>query len=481
MSNAVTERAKRAQTHQFHPSILREYDIRGTVGQTLQAVDCYFVGRAFGTVVKRKGGQNVVLGFDGRHSSADFSSQVMQGLMDCGLDVVNIGLGPTPMVYYAMKERGFDAGVMVTGSHSPVSYNGIKMALKSGPFYGDMVQELGRIAALGDFETGLGASQFVDVQDEYVARIARDYNGPRDLTVVWDNGNGAAGEILRRLVKKLPGKHILLFDDIDGSFPNHHPDPTVAKNLVDLQRAVVQYGADLGVAFDGDADRVGAVDEKTDIIWADLIMALYAAEVLKTHPGAPVIADVKSSRVLFDEIKRLGGQPVMWNTGHSLIKAKMQMIKSPLAGELSGHICFGDKYYGFDDGLYCAVRLMNLVSQSGKALSEMTAHFPKMYNTPEVRFHVPADRKFQIAPEIKARLSIKKVSGVELNDIDGVRLTTPDGWWLMRASNTEDVLTIRAEGFTPEGLDRLKEQLVYQLEQSGIASPFDPRNLKGGH
>ncbi|MDE2337256.1 MAG: phosphomannomutase/phosphoglucomutase, partial [Alphaproteobacteria bacterium] len=408
----------------------------------------------------------------GRQSSPVFASEVIRGLNACGLNVENIGLGPTPMVYFAMKSRGIDAAVAVTGSHSPVNYNGIKMALKTGPFFGAAIQELGAIAAKGNYEDGTGKSVEVDVRDAYVDRMLQDYSGPKDLTVAWDNGNGAAGEIIRRLTKKLPGKHILLYDEIDATFPHHHPDPTIAKNLVDLQKAVRDNHCDIGLGFDGDADRVGAVDEKADILWADIIMAVYAAEVLKEFPGAPIIADVKCSRVLFDEIARLGGKPVMWNTGHSLIKAKQQELKSPLAGELAGHICFADHYYGFDDGVYCAVRLLNILSHAGKPLSALVSHLPKIHNTPEVRFHVPADRKFQIAPEIKQRLQNANENGVTVNDIDGVRVTTKDGWWLIRPSNTEDVITVRAEGFTTDGLNRLKGQMVEQLKSSGIASPF---------
>lgn len=460
------------ETHTFDKSILREYDIRGTVGETLREADCYFVGRAFGTLVRRRGGKKVIVGYDGRASSKVFSENVIRGLAACGVDVENIGLGPTPMVYFAMKSRRLDAGVMVTGSHSPLAYNGIKMAYYDGPFYGDMVQEVGRLAAAGDFETGNGNAVAVDVQDAYVDRLVQDYGGGKDVSVAWDNGNGAAGEILRRLTKKLPGRHILLFDEIDGSFPNHHPDPTVAKNLVDLQKAVREHKCDVGIGFDGDADRIGVVDEEGGILWADVLMAVYAAEVLKTHPGATVIADVKSSRVLFDEVVRLGGKPLMWNTGHSLIKAKALETKSPLAGELAGHICFADKYYGFDDGPYCAVRLLDILARSGKPMSTLIAHLPKMHNTPEVRFHVSAERKFEIAPEIKRRLLKANEKDISINDIDGVRVTTPDGWWLMRPSNTEDVLTLRAEGFTPAGLERLKSQLIEQLGLSGISSPF---------
>lgn len=462
-----------AETRDLHPSILREYDIRGTVGNTLNDEDCYFIGRAFGSMLRRtQDGKIAAVGYDGRESSPSFAKYVIRGLTDCGIDVENIGVGPTPMAYFAMKSRNLDAAVIITGSHSPLSYNGVKMTYKSGPFFGAMVQEIGKLCAAGDFETGKGSARQVDVQDAYVERMLQDYAGPRKLKVAWDIGNGAAGEIIRRLVRKLPGEHILLFDEIDGTFPNHHPDPTVAKNLVDLQKAVRDNGCDIGIGFDGDADRIGAVDAEGNILWADLLLAVYAAEVLKEHPGASIIADVKCSRVLFDEIARLGGKPVMWNTGHSLIKAKMQALKAPLAGELAGHICFADKYYGFDDAPYCAVRLLDILSRSGKSLAQLTAHLPRMHNTPEVRFHVRPERKFQIAPEIRERLKKERAKDIEINDIDGVRVTTPDGWWLMRPSNTEDALTIRAEGFSEEGLGRLKAQLVAQLEESGVPSPF---------
>ncbi len=474
------EQKQYPETHVIDSGILREYDIRGLVGNTLKEADCYFIGRSFGTLVKRRGGKKVVVGFDGRESSPVFAANAIRGLIDCGLDVESIGLGPTPMTYFAMKSRNLDAAIMVTGSHSPLSYNGIKMAYGDGPFYGDMVQSIGRLAAAGDFESGQGNVVERDVQDAYVDRMLEDYHGSKELTVAWANGNGADGEIIRRLTKKLPGKHILLFDEIDGTFPNHHPDPTVAKNLVDLQKAVREHKCDIGLGFDGDADRVGAVDENADIIWADIMMAVMAAEVLKENPGAPIIADVKCSRVFFDEITRLGGKPIMWNTGHSLIKAKMKEVNSPFAGELAGHICFADKYYGFDDGVYSAVRLLNILSNADKPLSGLVAHLPKMFNTPEVRFHVPAERKFQIAPEMKARLLAENNKDNAINDIDGVRVTTPNGWWLMRPSNTEDVLTIRAEGFSPEGLERLKKQLIDQLAQSGIASPFNQKEDKHG-
>lgn len=460
------------QTHVFDASILREYDIRGKVNISLRELDCYYVGRAFGTLLKRRGGKTAALGFDGRETSPLFAAAVARGLNDCGIDVENVGLGPTPMVYFAMVNRKKDAAVIVTGSHSPLSDNGIKMAYHDSPFYGDAVQEIGRLCAKGDFENGQGATTEFDIQDAYVERLLAEWHGPRPLKVAWDCGNGAAGEITRRLTAKLPGEHILIYDEIDGRFPNHHPDPTVEKNMRDLAKVVRERGCDIGIGFDGDADRIGAVTAAGDFIAADIIMAVYAPEVLKNNPGATIIGDVKCSRVFFDEVARLGGKPLMWNTGHSLIKAKAKAEKAPLAGELAGHICFADRHDGFDDAPYCAVRLLNIVSASEGGLAALTSHLPRIFNTPEVRFPVSAAIKFGVAPEIKARLQKINQPDVTLNDIDGVRVTTPDGWWLLRPSNTEDLLTVRAEGFTPEGLARLTAQLEEQLELSGISSPF---------
>ena len=331
-------------------------------------------------------------------------------------------------------------------------------------------KQLGEIAAKGDYAVGEGRAEKIDIRDAYVERLLKDYDGSRDLTVAWDAGNGAAGEILKRLTARLPGKHILLFEDIDGNFPNHHPDPTMPENLVDLQQAVAEHKCDLGIAFDGDGDRIGAVDAGGRIVWGDQLVAIYASEVLKTHPGGTIIADVKASQTLFDEIERLGGKPLMWKTGHSLLKAKMAETGSPLAGEMSGHIFFADKWYGFDDALYCGIRLVALVAKSDKTLAELRDVLPQVFNTPEVRFQTDEERKFAVVKEVKARLA---ASGATVNDIDGVRVNTEDGWWLLRASNTQDVLVARCEAFSPEGLERLKALLVEQLGASGISAPAD--------
>lgn len=453
----------------FDASILREYDIRGIVGKTLHPSDARAVGRAFGTMVAREGGSAVCVGYDGRESSPILEEAMVEGLAAAGMTVHRIGLGPTPMLYFSVKHLKADAGVQITGSHNPPDYNGIKMLTDQRPIYGADIQEIGTIAAEGSFASGEGASAQVDVMPAYIDHLLAVFDADgRDLTVAWDAGNGAAGEALRRVTEKLPGTHHLLYDEIDGTFPNHHPDPTVPENMVDLQKVVLEKGCDLGIAFDGDGDRIGAVDEKARIVWGDQLVAIYAADVLKDHPGATVIADVKASQTLYDEIARLGGQPLMWKTGHSLLKAKMAELGAPLAGEMSGHIFFRDNY-GFDDALYCGIKLMAIVARTPEPLSALRDRLPPVVNTPEVRFQVDESRKVAVVDEVKQRLAADPA--IDVNDIDGVRVTTADGWWLLRASNTQDVLVARAESQTEDGLERLKAQIADQLEKSGLPTP----------
>lgn len=458
--------------YSFNPTILREYDIRGQVGINLDEADAYALGQAFGSFVIRKGGKTVSVGYDGRTTSPALSDALIAGLRSVGADVEAIGLGPTPMLYFAVKSRKTDAGIMVTGSHNPSDYNGFKMLLLKEGVFGETIQELGRIAADGAFESGEGSLSEHDIKADYVARLMQDYTGKRDLKVAWDNGNGAAGEILRMLTDKLPGEHILLFDDIDGQFPNHHPDPTVEKNLEDLKKAVAEHGCDLGIAFDGDGDRIGVVDENGTVLWCDILMTIYARDVLASHPGAAIIGDVKCSQVMFDEINRLGGNAVMWKTGHSLIKSKMAELNAPLAGELSGHIFFADKYYGYDDALYCAIRLMNAVCDADGGLSTLTADLPTLYSTAEVRFEVDEAEKFDLVPKIYAAMEAQNLDGVELDDIDGIRVKTADGWWLCRPSNTQAVLVARAEADSEEGLERLKDMAIAQIKAVGYDLEF---------
>ena len=468
-----------AYRHALPASSLREYDIRGIVGRTLGVADAHAVGRGFATMVGRAGGGRIAVGFDGRLSSPELEAALVDGLTAAGADVLRVGCGPTPMLYYAATTLGAAGGVMVTGSHNPPNYNGFKMMLGGKPFYGEQIRELGRIVAAGEAGDGpAGTVTAVDVAAAYVERLLADWDGGgRALDVVWDNGNGAAGDVLPQLVAGLPGTHRILNGPIDGRFPAHHPDPTIPANLRELIDAVTGQGADLGIAFDGDADRIGVVDGEGEIVWGDQLLVLLARDVLATHPGATIIADVKASQVLFDEVARAGGTPLMWRTGHSLIKTKMAETNSPLAGEMSGHIFFADKWYGFDDALYAAVRLLGIVARSPFSIAQMRAALPATVTTPELRFDCADERKFDVVREVAARLAR---AGADVSDIDGVRVNTEAGWWLLRASNTQAVLVARAESATEAGLDTLKAALAAQLIESGIAAP-DFSGANAGH
>jgi phosphomannomutase len=451
-------------SHRLSPTSLREYDIRGIYGETLAEADGLAVGRTFGTIVRRSGGRTVAVGRDGRESSPGLEAALVEGLRASGVDVVRIGLGPTPMLYYAEAELPVDGGIMVTGSHNPGNYNGFKMVLGHAAFFGEQIQGLGRMAAAGDWEEGAGSVREEQVIDRYVERLVRDFDGG-PFRIGWDAGNGAAGPALERLVKRLPGEHFTLYTDIDGRFPNHHPDPTVEANLEDLKRLVREKGLDFGIAFDGDADRIGAVDGEGRVIWGDQLLSILAEPVLEALPGSTIIADVKASQALFDRVAELGGRPLMWKTGHSLIKSKMKETGAPLAGEMSGHIFFAHRWYGFDDALYAAVRLIEAVSKLGGSLTRLRSDMPAMINTPEMRFQVDESRKFPVIDEVLERLTAE---GAQVDRTDGARVNTEDGWWLLRASNTQDVLVARAEAKDEAGLERLMAQIDAQLALSGL-------------
>ncbi|CAP55842.1 phosphoglucomutase/phosphomannomutase PgmG [Gluconacetobacter diazotrophicus] len=457
-------------THRFDPTTLREYDIRGIVGRTVCPEDAFAIGRTFGSIVARSGGRTVAVGYDGRLSSPMLEEALVRGAAASGLEILRVGRGPTPMLYFAAVTLETDGAIMVTGSHNPPDYNGFKMMLSGSPFFGAQIAELGDLAARGDVvAASAGTVRDVDVGRAYVARLMADWDGGgRRLKIVWDNGNGAAGDILADLLARLPGDHVLLNGAVDGTFPDHHPDPTVPRNLEHLIATVRETGADIGIAFDGDADRIGVVDDTGEIVWADQLLVILARDMLRHHPGATIIADVKASQTLFDEITRAGGTPLMWRTGHSLIKSKMAETGSPLGGEMSGHVFFADRWYGFDDALYAAIRLLGLVAHMDTRLSAVRAALPVTISTRETRFDCADTRKFTVIEDIAARL---KVDGSAVSMIDGVRVTTPDGWWLLRASNTQPALVARAEGNTHAGLDRLKAALVAQLERSGVAAP----------
>jgi phosphomannomutase len=466
-------------SHAFHPTVLREYDIRGIIGETLGPDDARAIGRGFGSMLAEAGGSKVAVGYDGRVSSPLLEHALIEGLTASGMDVVRIGMGATPMLYYAeASAEDVDGGIQITGSHNPANYNGFKMVFQGRPFFGADIQELGRRGAAGEWADGSGTVETRDVFDAYIDRMLEALDGIdtaalADLRVGWDAGNGAAGPALEALAARLPGEHHLLFTEVDGNFPNHHPDPTVEENLEDLRKLVAEKSLDFGVAFDGDGDRIGAIDGEGRVIWGDQLLMVYAEDLLARRKGATIIADVKASRALFDHVAAHGGEPLMWKTGHSLIKSKMKETGSPLAGEMSGHVFFADEYYGYDDALYAGVRLITAAARLGRSVTELRSAMPPMVNTPEMRFQVDESRKFAAIGEIAERIA---ASDAVADTIDGVRVTTDDGWWLLRASNTQDVLVARAESESQAGLDRLVAQIDEQLAASGLE-----RGPQAGH
>ena len=451
-------------THSFDRTILREYDIRGVVGQTLSEADAYALGRTFAALATDEGSRRLAVGRDGRTHSPVLQAELIRGLIESGISVIDIGVGPSPMLYFAVATLGVQGGIQVTGSHNPPEYNGFKMLLNGRSVFGEEIQRLGRRAEDGNWSEGLGSVEHVGIIDTYVDRLVQGFKGEA-YRIGWDAGNGAGGTVLEKLVAKLPGEHFTIFTEVDGRFPNHHPDPTVEANLADLKALVAENKLDFGIAFDGDADRIGAVDGKGRVIWGDQLLMILAEPVLKEQPGATIIADVKASQVLFDHVAKIGGAPLMWKTGHSLIKAKMKETGAPLAGEMSGHIFFQHRWYGFDDALYAAVRLIEAVSASGKSITQIMDKMPKSVATPEMRFPVEESRKFAVVNEVRQRLS---ANGARVDATDGARVMTEDGWWLLRASNTQDVLVARAEAKNKAGLKRLLQQIDDQLAQSGV-------------
>ena len=459
-------------THIFNRTILREYDVRGIVGQTLTNDDAYALGRSYAALATSEGAMRVAVGRDGRTHSPDMEASLIRGLTEGGLDVVRVGMGPSPLLYFAVATLDVQGGIQVTGSHNPADYNGFKMLLNGRSVFGAEIQDLGRRAAEGDWSEGLGKVEDADVVDAYVDALVKGFDG-KAYRIGWDAGNGAAGPILEKLIERLPGEHHTLYTDVDGRFPNHHPDPTVEANLADLKQLVADKQLDFGFAFDGDADRIGAVDSQGRVIWGDQLLIILAAPVLKELPAATIIADVKASQTLFDRIAEMGGTPLMWKTGHSLIKAKMKETHAPLAGEMSGHIFFKHQWYGFDDAMYAAIRTIRAVSASSQSLTELKSEMPVSVATPELRFQVDESRKFAVIDEVADRLAAE---GAEVNATDGVRVKTVDGWWLLRASNTQDVLVARAEAKSPESLERLLAMIDAQLEASGLE-----RGPQAGH
>ena len=457
--------------HLFHPSILRQYDVRGIYGSVLSEEDAYAIGFTFGQVVASAGTPSLVVARDGRISSPALEKALIQGAQDAGVDCVLVGLMPTPALYFAVKHLKVGGGIMITGSHNEGHHNGFKMVLADRPFYGPDIQALQDLAHTMEPHAQKGYISHTNITEPYIARLLQDYRSPRPLKVIWDAGNGASGQLLEALVQQLPGEHTVLFSEIDGNFPHHHPDPTVPENLTHLQEAVAHHKADLGIAFDGDGDRIGAVDNEGNILFGDQLMILFSRDVLAHNPGAAIIFDVKCSDLLEQDIHTHGGIPVRWSTGHSLIKAKMSETKAVLAGELSGHIFFADTYYGYDDAIYSAIRLLNIVGHMTKPLSAFYHSMPTLYQTPEIRIPCAAKKKEEVIQFIIKDL--KDVENLRVSFLDGVRVSNDDGWWLLRASHTQDVLSCRCESTSAQGLEHLKQTIREYLSEFGVEIPSE--------
>ncbi len=447
----------------INPKIFREYDIRGIVDKDLSLEFVEYLGRGIGTFFREHGKKRVALGRDARLSSPAYAEAVTRGLLSTGCSVVDIGLVPTPLLYFAVYYKKNEAAVMITGSHNPPEYNGFKMMVGEETLYGETIQQVYRILREGKIITDKpGTRSSYDIIPEYKSYVLKDVRLRRKLKVVLDAGNGTAGFVAVPIFRKLGCDVIELYCEPDGRFPNHHPDPTLPEAMEDLVKKVKETGADFGVGYDGDGDRIGVVDDSGRLLWGDMLMIVFSRDILPANPGAAVISEVKASKLLYAEIKRLGGRPIMWKTGHSLIKQKIKEEKALLAGEMSGHIFFADRFFGFDDAIYASARLAEILARSEKKLSEMLADLPQAFSTPEIRVYASDEVKFKIVEEVKKELAKK----YPVNDIDGVRVSYPKGWALVRASNTQAALVLRYEADTPEDLEAIKQEVRKTLERA---------------
>jgi phosphomannomutase/phosphoglucomutase len=444
-----------------NPAIFREYDVRGVVNKDLTEEFAHLLGRAYGTMMRRTGYEKVAIGYDVRPSSPRFARAMTDGIMSTGVDVVDLGLVPTSGLYWALWNLDVEGGVMITGSHNPPEFNGFKIAVGHATIYGEAIQNLREIIQADDFESGEGTRTEADVLSDYVADMRQRLGTvARPIKVVADCGNGCAS-LTAGLLEEIGAQVTHLYCEPDGTFPNHHPDPTLPASLVDLIAKVKETGAELGLAFDGDADRLGVVDTQGNIIWGDHLLILYSREILAKQPGAPIIFEVKCSQALVEEIERAGGEPIMYRTGHSLIKEKMKATGAPLAGEMSGHLFFADEYYGYDDAVYAAARLLRYLAAGDKTIEQMLADVPHFDSTPEIRVDCPDDEKFEAVDRMVKFFKQK----YDVIDVDGVRILFGDGWGLVRASNTQPVLVLRFEAKTPQRLEAIKQEVLAKLAQ----------------
>ncbi|MBC7925202.1 MAG: phosphomannomutase/phosphoglucomutase [Bryobacteraceae bacterium] len=448
------------------PSIFREYDIRGIAETELLSSGIQLLGQAIGTWMQRRYGRKVNVGRDVRLSGERLRDAIVAGLIASGCEVTDVGQVPTPLLYFSVQHLGADGGVMITGSHNPAEYNGFKIVAGGGTIYGEQITELRDMLANADLQTGEGSLRTFDIDTPYVEEISSQFQSlPRKVKVVLDAGNGAGGPAMHRILERLNVEATELFFEMDGNFPNHHPDPTVEENLLQLKQKVAETGAELGIAFDGDADRIGAVDENGKVVWGDFLLLIYAREILLRKPGATFIGEVKCSQVMYDQLNQLGARAIMYKTGHSLIKARMKQEEAELAGEMSGHMFFKDRYYGFDDALYAACRLIEIIAASGKPLSAQTEGLPELVSTPEIRVDTLDEIKFEVVRKVAEHFRTTR----SIVDIDGARVLFPQGWGLVRASNTQPVLVMRFEAPTQQILDEYRREVEEAVENAKAA------------
>ena len=443
-----------------NPVIFREYDIRGIVGRDLTETVVEHLGRAYGTYIRRLGLRDVVVGRDGRLSSKGFQEAITRGILSTGCNVTDIGLCPTPVLYFSIFHLDKEGGIAVTGSHNPKNYNGFKICAGKETIYGRQIQELRTLIENEDYEKGSGRIDSYDIIPDYLNFLKENIKASGPLKVVIDAGNGVTGITAPRILKEIGCEVFSLYCEVDGNFPHHIADPTVIENLKDLIGKVKEVKADVGFAYDGDGDRLGVVDENGEILWGDQLLMIFSRDILKKNPGAKIIGEVKCSQLLFDDIKKHGGQPIMWKVGHSLIKNKLKEENALLAGEMSGHIFFKDRYFGFDDAVYACLRLVEILTQGGQRLSEILADVPKVYSTPEIRTECPEEIKFKVVERAK------EYFGKQYNcvTIDGVRIIFDDGWALIRASNTQPALVLRFEARSKERLEEIKGMIEQRLK-----------------
>jgi len=442
-------------------NIFREYDIRGVVPDELNKDVVHLLGLAMGTYYNDKGAGRISLGRDCRLSSPDLSEWLMEGLMESGVEVVDVGMVPTPLLYFSLHQLQVDGGVQITGSHNPPEFNGFKICLGTASIFGEEIQEIRKIIESDDFRQGHGKLEKADMVDPYLRYLEKNIvPGPVKRRVVVDAGNGAGGPVACDVYRQSGFDVVPLFCEPDGRFPNHHPDPTLPENLEPLISRVAETSADLGIAFDGDADRIGVVDQEGSIIWGDQLLIIFSRDLLTRHPGGKIIGEVKCSQVLYDDIEKHGGQPIMWKAGHSLIKSKMKEEGALLAGEMSGHLFFSERYFGYDDAIYAGARLLEILSKTERSLKELLADIPRMVNTPEIRMDCPDDKKFQVVAELVEEFK----KDYMVIDVDGARVLFDEGWGLVRASNTQPVLVLRFEAKDEDGLEKIRNVFMDKVK-----------------